>query len=252
MKNKKDLQNNNQSGTDMNDEQFISEFYQQIDMPEPAAELDHKILNAARRQQPVRPWWQQAGSWAAGIIIASFVGMLSFHTWQAEQQTLQQESSDLGTPAPIPATSPAPVSIQGNMTAEEILPADKTAGRTTHSVRETRTSQPVPSSAPTQYQAKKAFRHMSTNDTRQLNFNRPQAAAAMPSQSNQLMLQPAFIAATPQQMLTTIYRLIKTRQLEKARILLSEYQRKYPQEPVDPVILRQLTPYQLQNQPFKN
>lgn len=251
MKNKKDLRNNNQSSTAVSDEQFISELYHNIDMPEPAAELDHKILNAARRHQPVRPWWQQAGSWAAGIIIASFVGILSFHSWQAEQQILQQESSDLRTPAPTPVTTPAPASIQAAMTAGEVLPAGIDS-QATGSARGPRNSQPAGGSAPTQYRARKAFRHMSTNDTRQLNFNRPQAAAAIPPQSKQTILQPALIGATSQQTLTTILRLIKTGQLEKAGVLLSEYQKKYPQEPVDPVILRQLAPYQLQNQPFKN
>lgn len=245
MKNKIDTQNtealksSHELINNLKQEQTLSDLYQEIDTPVPPVKLDQQIQKAARQQNQHHSWWQQHKALAATAVIFSFVGMLSYQIWQEEQHNLPAKT-DHTNPAYVPAPAMTAADNDNNITPV-------TLKKQQHSLlkEEAMPPAPAPTAVSGHYRAKAAFKSMRDNDARQLNF----ATEAPVAESVSSFQMPKVTVAdqTPEALLTQIKHLITSGDFEQAAALLNQLQKNYPQQAVDPVILKQLAPYQLQD-----
>ncbi|WP_198266256.1 hypothetical protein [sulfur-oxidizing endosymbiont of Gigantopelta aegis] len=234
----------------------LSELYQSSDSQKPSSELDKNILSAAKDAVNTsnKSWWTQPSSWAASIALFSLVGLLAVNTWQAEQQLTEE--------AILPQAAMEAVSTS-NITAD--MTTDMTEMDSMPSLARKKKSKP------------KAKVEKSSIDTRKLRFDsnpmpKMQATpSALPSaamkyqQRVQFNNAPALSEATIQniiipeqeilthknqhntdeaeQKLVEIKQFINNGQLNNARHALQQLQKKYPNYPIDPVILQHLSPH---------
>ncbi len=237
----------------LKDDTFISEVYQGIPSPEPSAHLDQAILTAAGKHNRTSSWWHQPSSWAATAVIFSLVGMLTYHTLEQEKD----RSSSM-----VPAYSPSPVTSVLSDNESDNLPdksSKQTVSRSKVGVDTVSTAIPLKektqhlntsASKPqaTEFRARSAFKTMhNNNDTRQLNFTR-QPMAGEESIAGEIVTEqsaPAFSSAlSAEQLLKQIQQLIQSKNFKQAAVLLQQLQENYPQQPVEPIILKQLAPWQ--------
>ncbi len=232
----------------LKDDTFISEVYQNIPSPEPSPHLDQAILAASRKHNRTSSWWRQPSSWAATVIIFSLVGMLTYHTLEQEKDTASS-MAPVYSPAPVTAVSSDNKSDKSSKQAitRAKIAADTVSTAVPVKEKTQRLSQPTPKPQAAEFRASSAFKTMHKNDTRQLNFAR-QPMASEESFTEQTV--PAFSSAlTAEQLLKQIQQLIQSKDFKQAAVLLQQLQENYPQQSVDPIILKQLTPWQRTTKP---
>jgi len=236
----------------------LSEFYKKIDAAEPPNKLDESILSAARasckKSSATQNWWTQPGSWAASVAIISLAGILAHNTWQADKDVLQQEiqkaqqesleplSQQLSTAKPDQAKM-APD------TQEEKSAAPRTRAKKNILQDQENDSQkllykaaptPVMQSAPEHFELNKSKSLLKESqiqgfkDAHEEIVNLPEIEAQKTEKSR----------LTEQQIwLDKISQLIEQNKIEKAQKSLLQFIAKYPDYPIDPVILKHLSPY---------
>lgn len=211
----------------------VSELYKNIDSPEPPGQLNQRILAAARtaaKKSPVsNSRWLQAGSWAASAAIISLAGILAHNTWQTEQPTVEKTLPEL-LDTPPENTRPAYEQAKKTMRPDtdndsrklvyKAAPAPTMQPAAQHFKLEKSTPGPVESDSQNISTRKNKIPDLSTTDAKIINENL----------SEQLTW------------LNDITELIRQNKTEQARELLQQFQRKYPDYPIDPVILKQLPP----------
>ena len=203
----------------------LSDIYQHTITAEPSAALDKKILSAARKHcesKTTSHWWAKPASWAASAAIFSLAGLLTFNTWQAEKTRTEQ---DLSAAAPMSAAAPSPAAINTTLNPEAEVKQKAFARQ------------------------KLQIRKKSTNDTRRAVYNSAPApllesmagSSAATAQSAASYSRQNF-RQNPQQIQQQIKNLLTEHKQDEARRLLLQLQTNYPDYPVDPVILQQLSP----------
>ncbi len=237
----------------LKDDTFISEVYQDIPSPEPSSHLDQAILTAAEKHHHTSSWWRQPSSWAATFVIFSLVGMLTYHTLEQEQEQEKDRSSSM-----VPVYSPSTVTttLSDKVGKQGISRAKVEADTVSTSIPVKEKTQylntPAPKPQATEFRAGSAFKAMQKNDTRQLNFAR-QPIASEENVAGGIVTEqatPAFSSGlSAEQRLKQIEQLIQSRDFKQAAVLLQQLQENYPQQPVDPVILKQLAPWQRTTKP---
>ena len=241
----------------LKDDTFISEVYQDIPCPEPSPHLNQAIITAAGKHNRTSLWWRQPSSWAATIVIFSLVGMLTYHTLEQEKDTASS-MEPVYSPSPVTAvlsdnksdnlsdkSSKQPVS-QAKVEADTKPYVISVQEKTQH------LSQPAPEPQAAEFRARSAFKAMHKNDTRQLNFARQPLASeeSFAGETATEQTAPAFSPAlSAEQLLKQIQLLIQSKDFKQAAVLLQQLQENYPQQPVDPVILKQLAPWQRTTKP---
>lgn len=220
--------NNNQHNSSSDeDEQYFSDYlqgnsslsnlYQQTAAPEPSSALDDTILSAANRHiesKKTPHWWTQPASWAASAAIFSLLGLLTLNTWQLEKA---ETDSSLAMPEPgSKATVAADIQFQ-SMTEQ-----------------------------------KQRIQKKSQQDTRKLIYKQTAAPTSIPKSEIQFMPGKPMAAKVmsqaeqdkqnPVHYLQQVKHLITENKLDEARQELQKLQTKYPNYPVDPVILQHLSP----------
>ncbi len=230
----------------LKDDTFISEVYQDIPSPEPSSHLDQAILAAARKHNRTSSWWRQPSSWAATVVIFSLVGMLTYHTLEQEKDTASS-MAPVYSPSPVTAVSS---DNKSDKSSKQAITRAKVAADTVSTAipvkeKTQRLSQPAPKPQAAEFRASSAFKAMHKNDTRQLNFAR-QPLTSEESIAGETVTEqtaPAFSSAlTAEQLVKQIQQLIQSKDFKQAAVLLQQLQENYPQQPVDPVILKQLAP----------
>lgn len=235
----------------------LSEIYKNIDSVEPSNKLNQTILSAARASadQPSdsKSWWTQAGSWAASVAIISLVGILTHNTWQAEQDTVHKE-------------------IQGE--SLDSFSQQRSASKPTPDKTQKEPDSQLGTSAPSHAGAKKYILQDNEKDSRKLLYKSAPAPVMQAAPRSFELHKPASLLEesqiqafekaqdeiqylpkieakrtkkkqlTEQQIkLNEISQLIEKNKIEQAQELLLQFKTKYPDHPIDPVILKQLSPY---------
>jgi len=239
----------------------LSGIYQQTDSPEPSDQLNQTILTAARQQANKHHWWSKPGSWAATIAIFSLIALLAHNTWQTEQDYLQQDLEQQAFPdappkaelkkssPPIPAAmSPAPQRLsvrpeQSRQRSEQKdtrKPLYKTAPAPVMAIpSENRFSGQT--DALLEEESMDALGNLSGISAKDSSTNTSQKAK-LTYEAAQEKEQPETYADA-QQWLEKIRQLLAGNQTNEAQQLFIKFRKKYPDYPVDPVILQQLSPY---------
>lgn len=224
----------------------LSELFQQTESPEPSNQLDQTIIAAAKHQAGKNQWWKKPGSWVATIAVISLVALLAHNTWQIEQDYIQHQDA----PHVFPDAPPEEAEFEIQ-------------------------SQPASKAMPTAAQRSKArpekfLQRRETKDARKpLYKTAPAPVLTIPSEnrlSEQADAVPEAEAmdtlgnlsgikakesvrgkslpeADAQQWLEKIKHLLSNNQSKEAQQLFMEFRKKFPDYPVDPVILRQMSPY---------
>ena len=246
----------------LKDDAFISEVYQDIPSPEPSSHLDQAILAAAGKHLRSPSWWRQPSSWAATMVIFSLVGLLTFHTLEQEKDTASS-LPPVYSPAPVSAVISANKSDkQSDKSSEQVVSkvnfaTDAVSTAVPLKEKTQHSSQPAPQPQAAEFRARSAFKAsalktMHKNDTRQPDFSRqPMASeASIAEQTITAQPAPAFSSAlSAEQLLKQIQQLIQSKDFKQAALLLQQLQNNYPQQPIDPVILKQLAPWQRTTKP---
>lgn len=239
----------------------LSEIYKNIDSAEPSNKLNQAILSAARasadQSSDSKSWWTQAGSWAASVAIISLVGILTHNTWQAEQDTVHKE-------------------IQGESldSFSQHFSQQRSAAKPVPDKTQKEPDSQLGTSAPSHAHEKKYILQDNEKDSRKLLYksapapvmqaaprsfelNKPASLLeesqiqAFEKAQDEIQYLPKIEAKrtkkkqlTEQQIrLNEISQLIEKNKIEQAQELLLQFKTKYPDYPIDPVILKQLSPY---------
>lgn len=270
--------NNSTSSPEHQDETFfedylqgnsqLSDLYQKAAVPEPSDKLNQSILSAAKASTektssviPVKThWWTQPASWAASIAIFSLVGLVAHNTWMAEQDAsekdfFQKPSVNNGSlSTPLPGKAKAESDLQTNNSAKPLAQAKKRIAQ-----EEKNDSRkllykikpaPVMQAAPAYMKRNKTG---SVSDEVNTHIEVMEYAGdsiqPLPEMEEQKQISPSVnkkykAHSTEQQLwLEKISQLIKDNQPDKARELMRQFRIKYPDYPIDPVILQHLSPY---------
>ncbi len=227
--------------SDKQDEQYFSDYlqgnsslsdiYQHTTTAEPSAALDKKILSAARKHcesKTTSHWWAKPASWAASAAIFSLAGLLTFNTWQAEKTSTEQDLSaaaPMSVTTPISAAAPLPAAINTTLDMKAEVKQKAFA------------------------QQKLQIRKKSTNDTRRAVYKSAPAPLLESMSGSSAATAPGAdsysqqnFRQNPQQIQQQIKNLLTEHKRDEARRLLLQLQTNYPDYPVDPVILQQLSP----------
>lgn len=243
----------------------LSRLYKHSDHPTPSAQLDQTILAAARRQAAHHHWWSKPGSWAATIAIVSLAALLAHNTWKTEQEYLQQERDSqifrdsspeteaqrdqassvvtgLSQKEAKPLSKPAEPSRQRSTSTDARKPRYKSAPAPVLAIPlEPRLSQPA-SSLSREEAASAPGRPTPAKPRTSLqgaaNLSETMTADSVTSKAKSL---PASDLEA-RQWLEQIRQLLSNHQSEEARQLYQQFRKQYPDYPVDPVILQQLSP----------
>ena len=246
----------------------LSDLYQKADSPEPSEELNQSILSAAEASTektssviPIRThWWAQPASWAASVAIFSLVGLLAHNTWLAEQDASEKDFfqkpsiNNRSLSTPLPGKVKAESDFQTTPSAKPLAQAKKRipqeekndSRKLLYKIRPA----PVMQAAPAYMKRNKTG---AVSDEVNTHIEALEYAGA-PTQSLSEMEQKKQLSpsakkryktqSTEQQLwLEKISQLIKDNQPDKARELMRQFKIKYPDYPIDPVILQHLSPY---------
>lgn len=262
-------------------ESQLSKLYQQLETPEPSAQLNQIILNAAKKEASRKSWWTKPASWAATIALVSITGLLTHNTWKKEQDQqqipfpvkMEQRSfsefhpdSDSGTQdqdiVETESASPAkPVMQQATAVDTVRKRKDSPDNQINDSRKLIFKSAPVPvlQTAPKSLLLEQSDPGLSEKDIELINTQpnsfsaqtttKPAGSSVQESleekttYSDQITGGLTTTASLEQQWLGKISQLLENNQTEEARRLLDNFRKKYPNYPVDPVILQQLSPY---------
>jgi len=237
-------------------ESLLSDLYQQTESPEPSDTLNQSILSAARSyseqtKKKTNHWWTQPGSWAASIAIFSLVALLTHETWLAEQTLLEKDFS----PAPSVETSQSSERFSDSQAKKFSPHREKNDSRKLLYKSAPAPIMPAASGymMPGKNSPMDSLSELSESFPRARSIAADDADSAVPTAA-QTLAQPTFAQekeqkklkaadSEPQLMLDEIQQLMKNNQLDKARALLIQLRTKYPDTPIDPVILQQLSPY---------
>ncbi len=252
-------------------ESSLSETYQKVNSPEPPEMLDQNILSAARKkssemQKKSVQWWQQPASWAASVAVFSLAALLTHQTWQAEQDFSEQDF------APIDAVE----TIQADKTytaSPRLLPNDVKEKKRTHHGDNNDSRKLLYKSAPApvmpaaqEYISRKPI----ISPPERANKSQTQgvvlgdtvtddAGRFVPSelseesvliekreQKNNLSKEQGlgeYYSKEQSHQLEKIQQLIKQGKFDEAKEILQQFKVKYPEMPINPVLLQQLSPY---------
>lgn len=255
---------------DQADEQFfdqylqghssLSELYHQADAPIPSEQLDQSILTAARQQAGNNHWWHKPGSWAATIALFSLIGLLAHNTWQRDQDYIQQEGQQQAFPdarskaeseIPPGITPARPVAERQRLETAAEESAANAAKKDTGKLRTQAAPAPAISDMMESRSSQPAGMSVQEEvvDTRG-NFSvRSKAMSADKAQKTSATLGATTVEkrlADPDieagQQLQHIEQLLTDDRFDEARELFQQFRKKYPDYPLDPVILQQLSP----------
>ncbi len=264
----------------LKDGTLISELYQQIITPEPSVTVDQAVLTAARKHSQRQSRWQQALSWAAIVIIFSLVGILTYHTLE-KQVDFSPPMTPAYAPSPIPGTPSRTTSSSTDSEKQALIAADsETEPAPANDKQEQYSAQmeqrlmmpAAPELQANKYHARAAFTSQPQNDIHKPDFagktpteartkvhTKVQTKVQTKLQTNEAAVSvvsdiqhpatqviPAVIPAA-HQLLAKIEHLIQAGDFVQAVELLQQLQKNYPQQPVNPVILKHLSPYQRQD-----
>ncbi|MCU7938767.1 MAG: hypothetical protein KZQ64_12260 [gamma proteobacterium symbiont of Bathyaustriella thionipta] len=234
----------------------LSEIYQQIDSAEPSDKLNQSILSAARvsteQTAITKNSWTQTASWAASVAAISLVGILAHNTWQAEQdaaQTLEEDGlPSLSQPERVLKAKPGKAEMESSMPAGRSAPAHARAKKNvlSNSANDSRkllyksAPAPVMPSAPGYFELNKT-ESLSDKSQVQAFEDAHKEILASPAVEAKKIKQDRF--SEQQIMLNKIIQLIDNNKIEQAQKLLFQFKTNYPNYPVDPVILKHLSPY---------
>lgn len=250
----------------------LSEVYQKVDCAQPSNKLNQTILSAARasaeQSSGSKSGWTQAGSWAASVAIISLAGLLAHNTWQAEQDAvhkeLQGESpnsfSQTQTQAdllakPDAVSRPYKAGLEADIQVEQEV---QVLSRAKKSISRDKSKDsrmllyksapaPVMQSAPEHFELNKTAPLLKASqiqgfaDVHKEIQHSPEVKAER-AQEKPLAGQTKPLAEQ-QAVFKQITQLIENNKIEQAQALLLQFKTKYPDYPVDPVILKHLSPY---------
>ena len=239
---------------------FLSKQYLELDTPTPSDKLDKTILAAAHQQANKRLWWRRPSSWAASIAIVSLAGLLTHNLWLSEQNSLPQSSISDSQPDLLSESdtledsgfSSEEKAVNTYVPAQKVLLKDKS--KDSRQLRYQAAPAPVmsPRAEPLgQSYIESRLKKESIPMEAMTGLAADEAPATLLEKEQ---LQPSVYRDTniegesvpinePQQWLQTIEQYLQKGQTEQARQLLEQLRKKYPEYPVDPVILQQLSPY---------
>ncbi|MDX2505704.1 MAG: hypothetical protein QNL62_14685 [Gammaproteobacteria bacterium] len=218
----------------------LSDLYKKAQAAEPSDKLNQAILTAARKQSS-RNWWSKPGSWAATVALISLIGLLTHNTWQEKQNRFQQSPLQ----KPIEQRSDSAPQARNVIQPEEKKDSRKLIFKSAPA--------PVLKAAPGNLLSDQADNLITEDDIDSLHWLSTQThqipdatmevgiKAKQPSAHERDEVPDDF--SNPQQWLQKIKHLIEHKQIEQARKLLARFKEKYPNYPVDTVILQHLPPY---------
>ncbi len=267
------------TSTDKQDEVFfeqylqgkstLSDIYQNTDCPKPSNELDQSILNAAKTSiensklsNVMRPnHWYQPLSWAASIAIFSLVGLLTLNTWESEQDNLEQE---LLQPQAIseersvfsPVSSGISNFDSNSHLKKRNKPLSQSKEMIPQEVKNDSRKLLYKNEAIPEMQAAPAYMGRNQIGTlpKRKSLNSDGALASTPAaiadeiietkQSTLIPQKQDVTHSTDQEIwLNRVRLLINKNKIDEAHELIAQFRIKYPDYPIDPIILQNLAPY---------
>jgi len=220
----------------------LSEIYQNTDTPEPSDKINQHIIAearkaAARKKAINSSWLAKPGSWAATIAIVSLVGLLTLNTWQKEQDELQRPLRETLAPQAPLAEEESGSPVESRFEIKEKKDSRKLIFKSAPA--------PVLQKAQKKSLSGRVGSGLSTEDIETVKTLADQPLPASSENYSDLSQEPGKLEdafSSEQQQLLKIKQLLENKQLEEARQLLTQFRKKYPHYPIDPVILRHLSP----------
>ncbi len=249
----------------------LSDLYQKADSPEPSDELNQKILSAARISAEKAPpplkthWWAKPGSWAASAVIFSLAGILAHNTWQAEQDALEKDllpeqslskksiPSDYSMPSEskVSTESEFQTSSSGRPLAQAKKRIPQEEKNDSRKLLYKSTPAPVMQAAPKYMTRSQIGSVADMTETEVLKMeNAGDKIQSLPELEMQVDEKEQSANRLNQEQeqeqqlwLKKISQLIANEKFAEAQQLLLQFKIKYPDYPIDPVILQHLSPY---------
>ena len=244
-------------------ESRLSKLYQKTDTPAPSDRLNASILAAAEKQASRNNWWANPGSWAATVAIVSLVGLLTHNLLQEEQDQLlkkpfQDHMEQQSFSAPLPAAKLK--SRSESMSEPELIVepeldvlnrANVNRDSRTNVNRDSRRllfkSAPapvLPAASGNLFSEQSASFFETKGEAKGENIGEEdiKAIQTLSNQPADEEIRLPHDLSDEQQQLLNIKKLLENNQLEAAEKLLARFKEKYPDYPIDPVILEHLSP----------
>ena len=241
-------------------ESRLSKLYQKTDTPAPSDRLNASILAAAEKQASRNNWWANPGSWAATVAIVSLVGLLTHNLLQEEQDQLlkkpfQDHMEQQSFSAPLPAAKLK--SRSESMSEPELIVEPEldvlnraNVNRDSRTIVNKDSRGLIFKSAPAPVLPAASGNLFSKQSASVLDAKGENIAEDEIKAIQTLSIQAADEEARlphdlsdEQQQLLNIKKLLENNQLEAAEKLLARFKEKYPDYPIDPVILEHLSPH---------
>lgn len=236
----------------------LSETYKAIDCAAPSKQLDRTILAAAKaaaeQASQGKSRWAQASSWAASIAIISLAGILAHNTWQAEEDALHQEIPIAKQDKILPEKKSMPVQPEAASIGADRKTQTFSRGKENISRDTTNDSRkliyqsapaPVMQSAPAYFNATKTKSLKQESRIQALQEQQFENSPERVIKRHEPLAKkaPKKPLTKQQTELNIISRLIESNNISQAQKLLLEFKTKYPDYPIDPVIIKHLSPY---------